>query len=488
MHRSRHRALVLIPAVLLALSPVSFGFADGGATQAAGGVQISSDPFNAPTIGEHHTEVEPDTFAFGSTIVSAFQEGRVSDGGSTSTGWATSTNGGATWQHGTFPGITTNDSPPGPYDRASDPAVAYDARYGKWLVSSLTINSAGTGVGIDVSPSSDGITWGNPVVAATAGGSSFFDKSWIVCDNSASSPFYGNCYIEFDDNGQGNLAQMLTSTDGGQTWSAPATPAGSPGVIGGQPLVQPNGTVIVPIDDAFESNVEAFRSTDGGTTWSSPVHVSNITSHGVAGGLRTEPLPSAEIDGSGKVYVVWQDCRFESSCSANDIVMSTSTDGVSWTAPARIPIHAVGSGFDHFIPGLGVDSSTSGSSAHLALGFYFYPNAKCSPSTCQLQMGVITSTNGGSTWSSPKIPNKTMQLSWLASTNQGYMVGDYMSTSILQGTAYPVFALASAPSGSVLAESMISAGIAVTAGSNPVEVWHGSTAPSAPTGSLATAH
>ena len=36
-------------------------------------------------------------------------------------------------------------------------------------------------------------------------------------------------------------------------------------------------------------------------------------------------------------------------------------------------------------------------------------------------------------------------MSWLANTNQGRMVGDYIATSILSGIAQTVFAVASAP-------------------------------------------
>jgi len=79
----------------------------------------------------------------------------------------------------------------------------------------------------------------------------------------------------------------------------------------------------------------------------------------VAGGLRTSPLPSAEIDGAGRVYVVWQDCRFRASCYVNDIVMSTSADGITWTPAARLPADSTTSNVDHFIPGLAVDPATS---------------------------------------------------------------------------------------------------------------------------------
>src|SRR5437763_16376655 len=114
--------------------------------------------------------------------------------------------------------------------------------------------------------------------------------------------------------------------------------------------------------------------------------------------MRAEPLPSAEIDAGVKVYVVWDDCRFRSGCTAKAIVMSTSTDGTTWSAVSRIPIDAITSGADHFTPGIGVDSTTSGATAKLGLYYYFYPDAACSASTCQLEVGFVSSANGGATW------------------------------------------------------------------------------------------
>src|SRR3989475_13319522 len=99
----------------------------------------------------------------------------------------------------------------------------------------------------------------------------------------------------------------------------------------------------------------ASTSTDGGAAWNSHVIISNIIDHFVAGGLRTSALPSAEGDGAGVVYVVWQGCRFRTACSSNDLVMSTSTHRVTLTAPARISIDAISSTPDHFIACLGVD-------------------------------------------------------------------------------------------------------------------------------------
>lgn len=441
----------LFLALVLALVSRGFTFAAGGLTK------ISSDPYTNTT-SQHATEVEPDTYSFGSTIVSAFQVGRFNNGGSSNVGWATSTDGGSTWTHGFLPGITTFNG--GTYDRVSDASVAYDPRHNVWLISSLALvganpNVSPTSPAVVVNRSTDGgLTWSNPVQVNSAGGTANQDKNWTVCDTTSTSPFYGHCYTEWDDNGNGNLVQMSTSTDGGLTWSARQSTANNAKVIGGQPLVQPNGTVIVPIENAFESSLLAFTSTNGGTSWNSTITVTAIHHHTDAGSLRSGSLPTAEIDGSGKVYVVWSDCRFERNCKANDLVMTTSTTGTSWTAVVRIPADAKGSGVDHFIPGLAVDKTTSGSSAHLGLAYYYYPVSSCTSSTCQLNVGFVSSTNGGTTWSAPTQLAGPMTLTWLPTTTQGFMVGDYISTSFANGTAHPVIAVANAKSGSTFDEAM----------------------------------
>src|SRR3954466_4984813 len=113
-----------------------------GAAEAAV-LPVSSDPFTqgtckASATTNHQTEVEPDTFADRSTIVSAFQVGRIYDGGACAIGFSTSTNNGASWTSGLLPGITKYAGV-GANDRATDASVAFDARHNVWLVSSLTL-------------------------------------------------------------------------------------------------------------------------------------------------------------------------------------------------------------------------------------------------------------------------------------------------------------------------------------------------------------
>ncbi len=424
------------------------------AAAAAPTIQISSDPFTNSD-SQHKTQVEPDSFSYGSTVVAVTQTGRYFDGGSSDIGYATSTDGGNTWMHDFLNCVTTkkatNCGSIHVYDRASDPSVAYDPKHNVWMAASLVLTQA-TGAGVEVSRSTDGgLTFGLPVVVDNR--STFHDKSWIACDTWSNSPFFGNCYVEWDDVNRGDLIQMHVSTDGGLTWSGAKTPAGSPFGLGGQPLAQPNGNVVVPY---WGNGIQSVSSSDGGNTWSAPVNVANITDHFVAGNLRTEPLPSAEIDGDGKIYVVWQDCRFRSGCTANDIVVTTSTDGITWSSVTRIPTTALTSTLDVFIPGIAVDRNSHAPNVHIALTTYGYRNTSCSFSTCKLGVAFLQSTNGGKTWFGRQLLTGAMSLSWLPSTSGGYMVGDYISTSIANGKAFPLYELANAPSGGVFDESLYS--------------------------------
>jgi hypothetical protein len=240
--------------------------------------------------------------------------------------------------------------------------------------------------------------------------------------------------------------------------------------------------VVVPYLADATAQIRAFVSTNGGTTWGASVLVSAATTHTVAATMRTTPLPSAEIDAAGKVYVAWQDCRFRVGCPANDIVYSTSTDGTTWSAVQRVPIDATASTVDHFIPGLAVDAGTSGATAHLALYYYYFPNASCSVLTCALDVGFVSSANGGATWSGGQHIAGPMTVTQIASTTEGAMVGDYVSASFLAGRAYGVFAVGAPPSGSTYNEAMytVTGGLSASGGNLQTDTWIGPLSTTAP--------
>src|SRR5579864_633690 len=246
-------------------------------------VRISVDNLTN-TDSNHKTEVEPDTFAWGSTIVSAFHVARRPGSigwGSGDIGFSTSTDGGKTWHYGDLPGLTINYKN-GSYGAAADPSVAYDAKHGIWMISTLPLAGLNGNSGligdVAVSRSTDGLHWGNPV---NIDKTHLDDKNWTVCDNTTTSPYYGNCYTEWDQAYGSGEVLMSVSKDGGQTWGPGLASADHAGGLGGEPLVQPNGTVIVPFEGG---GIDVFSSTNGGASWGRSQAIATIDFHTDAAG------------------------------------------------------------------------------------------------------------------------------------------------------------------------------------------------------------
>ena len=187
--------------------------------------QISADPFQNTT-SQHATELEPDTFANGSTVVSAYQVGRFFNGGGTDIGFARSTDGGATWTSGVIPGLTFTSGLAGTtganFERVSDPAVAYDAKHDVWMISSIPLEPNLAVPTVFINRSTDGgATWSDPVSMPPPRANKVnLDKNWTVCDNSSGSPFYGHCYTEFDNFGQGDLERAIRWVVSDLLWRA----------------------------------------------------------------------------------------------------------------------------------------------------------------------------------------------------------------------------------------------------------------------------
>jgi len=388
-------------------------------------LKIATDPFVNST-SQHKTVVEPDSFFFGSTGVAAAQAGRFTDGGASGIVFARSVDNGVSYTSGTLPGITVFQG--GTFARVTDPSVAHDRSHGVWMVSTIGLDSSVRGTAVLVSRSTNGgLTWGNPVTVRAAAANEDFDKNWTACDNTTTSPFFGRCYTVWDDFANGNRLKIAFSTDGGLNWTLSSTP--NTGVIGGQPVVEPNGNVVVPLDNASETSLGFTTSTNGGVSFGQVFTITSITAKVDPGGIRSGPLPSAEIAGDGRIFVVWEDCRFRANCSTNDLVFVSSPTGALWGPVTRIPIDPTTSVADHFIPGVGVDRNTSGSTTKVAVTFYFYPDVNCTFSTCQLHVGFISSSDAGATWGPLVDVTGPMALASLPNTTQGRMVGDYISTS-----------------------------------------------------------
>ncbi len=408
--------------------------------------EISRDPYRG--VGQHGSEVEPDTASFGSTVVAAFQVGRVFDGGAANIGFAVSRNAGRTWKHGFLPGLTFDSRPAGPWPRATDPTVAYDAAHVVWLVASLTFGGADSA--LVVSRSADGQHWQAPVTATLRAGFQL-DKQWLACDDWGASPFRGRCYLSYDDL-ESDQIETQVSADGGVTWSAPAHAPGFPGraaiegpyAPGVQPVVRPDGMVVIPYFD--NTQMSAIRSLDGGVTWLAAAPIAPAA-YRPQPFLRAGPLPSAEVGADGSLYLAWSDCSRLSGCDPNDIVVARSADGVVWQPAVRVP---TGAG-DAELPGVAADTTRAG---RVALTYYVDRRNR-------LDVYLVSSRNGGTTWTRPqRLSSRSVPLSWLAKAPDS-MVGDYISTSFAGGRAVPVFALGFRPRRGRLHESMFASSLPI---------------------------
>ena len=308
--------------------------------------RVSADPFTNPT-SQHATEVEPDTFAYGSTVVAAFQVGRFFNGGATDIGVRALRRRRRDLGRARLPAghDVQLRAPRSPFERVSDASVAYDAAHTTWLISSIPLLPSTSVPTVLVSRSTDdGAHAGARRSRSRRRSPSAvdLDKNWTVCDNGARSPFCGHCYTELDNFGDGDRELMSTSTDGGLTWSVPIETAGHDKGLGGQPVVQPDGTVIVPFESLDGRSPRSPR-TNGGASWTQGASRSS-----------NDPLPRRRRQPAHQPAAERRDRRRRhglrglgglplprSSCALNDIVFSKSADGMSWSDVARIPIDDV---------------------------------------------------------------------------------------------------------------------------------------------------
>jgi len=153
-------------------------------------------------------------------------------------------------------------------------------------------------------------------------------------------------------------------------------------------------------------------------------------------------LVAADVDASGRVLAVWQDCRFRPACDANDVVLTQSADGRTWSAPVRVTRDR-----NAVLPTLGIEPGTG----RLAIAYYVLK-----PSGVDAE--VVTSTDGGASWSAPqRLTPRTMPFAWMPTTTLGYMLADYIGVSWARGRPLIIYALASPPSKGKLRQAIYAA-------------------------------
>jgi len=253
-------------------------------------------------VAYYGSEVEPHVAtnpANPSNLVGVWQQDRFTNGGSRGLLTGISLDGGFTWQTRQ---IAYSQCTGGEYQRATDPWVSFGpdgtAHQIALGFSGDSFTAASVSAVLVARSTDGGLTWSNPATLIRDAGSAFFnDKETITADPTDARFVYATWdRLRQSGNGPSFFAR---STYGGTTWEpaqAIFDPGGNDQTIGNLIRVLPDGTLV----DMFTllghapPSIQVMRSTDRGVTWSAPIRVSAF------GALGAYDQPSGTVirDGS----------------------------------------------------------------------------------------------------------------------------------------------------------------------------------------------
>jgi hypothetical protein len=249
---------------------------------------------------------------------------------------------------------------------------------------------------IGVNKSTDGgKSWGDPVPAISKDGTHILDKPWSTIDPSNKSRIFVS-YTDFDfsfsspacPNDIRTAIEFVESDDGGTTWSATPRVAievcGAAAVQGSQLAVDSHGALYISwvnLGSNFPLGPRAIQISNlkGGVV-SAPVTVeANVQPGGDSFYLQGEfrdfidmamAVDHSGTSSDGTLYITWADGRdkivpdplaIQGAYAYDDVLLRQSFDGGATWGFSPIKVNSdfqprLGSGRDHYQPGVSVDS------------------------------------------------------------------------------------------------------------------------------------
>ncbi|MHB8508304.1 MAG: hypothetical protein ACYDGR_06605 [Candidatus Dormibacteria bacterium] len=478
------RSLLITPLLLavVAVQPAQAGYAPGGPVLVRDGQAGSFDltppaPTSAhPQVIQADTTIEPSITVNPNdplNVVTGYQEGRVDGGGDETNGFATTFDGGKSWIHGEWPGLTYLVGG-AVWDRASDAVVAFGPNNTVYASSLVFTDSSANGLrsGMAINVSKDGgRTWSAPVFFQDDNLGGLNDKNWVVVDNSdAPGHHKGRVYVVWD-----RVAPVIynycdSNCDTLAGWVPTFYTMYSSQGIGAYPLVLLDGSLGVvfksttgglsPIGQGdqpvapspgSEHLVMDLAPMAGNVVWplplpfqQVPLGIADEQNNTVRYQRASDGIQAADVDpGTGEIVVAWDDSRYRKD-AVDDIVISTSRDGgVTWSNP---PIRVNQDDPNDFVNHYNAMVSITGGVIHIA-----YRQRQEGVASANFSPFIDTyfqqSADDGKTWTTPlKVDQTRTNFFYGAFSRAGLFQGDYNQiasgggfTYIARMEAYPLY-------------------------------------------------
>lgn len=235
------------------------------------------------------------------------------------------------------------------------------------------------------------------------------------------------------------------SVDHGRTWSAPAViqPFTKIFPLGAIPAVGPDGTLYVAYASISDVSgqvtaMDLVTSHDGGLTFSPPQTVVptvvGLPNHLKNSTFRNISMPAFAVSPSdGSLLLAWSDYRTGDA----DILASHSQDGgLTWSAPVRVNRDKVGNGKDQFEPALAVAPDGT-----FACSWF---DRRADPHDRFINVDVADSVDDGASWSkNVRVTTRAWNPAIDAPEPEGKpsntFIGDYQGLTADNQTIHPVW-------------------------------------------------
>jgi hypothetical protein len=325
------------------------------------------------------------------------------------------------------------------FDFGSDPGIAFDSNgnaYYSYIVVFFSSGGAINGTEMAVAHSTDGgATWTATYFNPQTGNGQFNDKPMIAVDTG--SAHHNRIYVAWDNatgssssTKNGNNVVLSYSDDGGASFSSPVSVSGpftgATGGIGADPYVTSNGTLHVAWQDDSHGTIDDVSSTDGGQTFSAPHVIASV--NGFAFNVAAQASRGALVYPSCGSYRTSLYCSYmNGSDAATNVYVAKSTDGgATWTSAA------VPAGGDQFNQWLAVDPSNGS----VNVAYYDTGTHGAVPTVYTL----ARSTDGGATYTASAVANAPTDESCCSpSVDLGNQYGDYEGIAAYGGVVRPVW-------------------------------------------------